>query len=292
MAFATPEAPRVEVRYDGLRHDVRLPLAEVNVLPSLPRLLAEKARSAGRALARRPQPTVTIPALAGVSGVLRAGSSTLVLAAPGAGTTTFLRLLSGRLTKQHPDAVTYNGATEAQLEAAGTGLKRLAVYAPERDEHEPLLTVRETFTFAYRAAVPGAVRGAGGSALPAPPQYEALPREPVDVELESTSVAAQVPQPPAPQFKPLQQPAPGCVADAGAVTTSATAAPPPKAGKAAAGGSGASSVPRDLETMPPGWWFQPRTAYEMTAILGLEEAAGTIVGSGMIRGISGGQRKR
>lgn len=114
--------------------------------------------------------------LQGLSGVLRAGSSTLVLAAPGSGTSTLLRLLSGRERPQAAESITYNGVTQVRqgltcsfccslvkyprrpaqgaIAAAGINLRRLAAYAPENDDHEPLLTVTETFQFAYDMSVP------------------------------------------------------------------------------------------------------------------------------------------
>ena len=40
----------------------------------------------------------------------------------------------------------------------GVNLRRLVAYAPESDDHEPLLTVEETFQFAYDMSVPPPLR--------------------------------------------------------------------------------------------------------------------------------------
>jgi len=77
-----------------------------------------------------------------------------------AGKSALLRALAGR----HPtggvegkgtnvaEAVTFNGRTPTQLDAAGVRLERLAAYAPQEDVQEPLLTVRETLTLAHLLA--------------------------------------------------------------------------------------------------------------------------------------------
>lgn len=101
-------------------------------------------------LCRRNAPA--LPALRGVCGRLRPGTSTLVLAPPGAGASTLLRVLSARLG-QSGGEVLYNGHTAAQLKASGVELRKLAAYGGESDDHEFLLTVKETLEFAHAAAV-------------------------------------------------------------------------------------------------------------------------------------------
>jgi energy-coupling factor transporter ATP-binding protein EcfA2 len=109
-----------------------------------------------------------------ISGRLRPGTACLILGPPGAGSSSLLRLLSGRL---QPSSVmllggqlTYNGRSAGQLKALdGVELRKLAAYSPEDDEHEFLLTVRETFDFAYKAAVlPPPAEAAAAAAAPPP----------------------------------------------------------------------------------------------------------------------------
>lgn len=274
------ELPQIEVRYGDLTHVVTVPVESISELPSLPRTIAERLRGCKRFLSRRPRQTVSLDAIAGVSGVLRAGTSTLIISAPGAGTTSFLRLLSGRLAKQNPGQVLYNGVTEGELEAGGVGLKRLAVYAPERDENEALLTVRETFDFiaslTYRAAQPdhaGEV-GAGGKS---------------DKRARPPPAGSQLPAPP--QFEPLEitrtEPVPALPTDVAAVVVVSS----PHSPQAPEEGRREHDVDSDGDR-DPAWWARPRTPEEMISVLELGEAADTVVGSDMVRGVSGGQRKR
>jgi len=98
------------------------------------------------------------PVLNCISGRLRPGTACLILGPPGAGSSSMLRLLSGRLQPSSSmllgGQLTYNGRSAGQLKALdGVELRKLAAYSPEDDEHEFLLTVRETFDFAYKAAV-------------------------------------------------------------------------------------------------------------------------------------------
>lgn len=105
--------PIVEIRFSYLSHQVGVAVAD-STPSNIFRQLARGACSLFRKTDKR-----KLGVLRGMSGVLRPGSSTLLLAAPGAGTSTFLRLLSGRARPQDPSCITYNGATQvgARLEA-------------------------------------------------------------------------------------------------------------------------------------------------------------------------------
>jgi len=112
-----------------------------------------KASAAGHAASQG-----GFPVLNCISGRLRPGTACLILGPPGAGSSSMLRLLSGRLQPSSAmllgGQLTYNGRSAGQLKALdGVELRKLAAYSPEDDEHEFLLTVRETFDFAYKAAV-------------------------------------------------------------------------------------------------------------------------------------------
>ena len=90
--------------------------------------------------------------LRGCGGTLRAGTATLVLAAPGAGASTLLRLLTARAAPQAGSRVLYNGLSAAELEAAGVSAARLCALASSADAHEPTLSVAETLRFACALA--------------------------------------------------------------------------------------------------------------------------------------------
>jgi ABC-type multidrug transport system ATPase subunit len=108
---------------------------------------------------------VRVAALDNISAEFPAGSSTVVLAAPGSGSSTLLRLVSGRVLSTPPSAVTWSGADAAALKVAGVSLARLAAYCREADEHEAHLTVSETLHFAHSTGVvaPTSTHGSVGA---------------------------------------------------------------------------------------------------------------------------------
>ena len=96
--------------------------------------------------------------------------SHIVLLAPVAGKTAFLRALTGR----HPTGgssdprpghadwsarVTYSGCTSRDLAKHGVALSRLAAFLPQDDTFEPLLTVKETLNFAHALYSPRPLEG-------------------------------------------------------------------------------------------------------------------------------------
>jgi ABC-type multidrug transport system ATPase subunit/ABC-type multidrug transport system permease subunit len=92
-------------------------------------------------------------ALKNCSGVLKPGSSTIVLGSPGSGKSMLLRMCSGR-ERLADGSVTYNGQTKEQLAENEIMVTRLACYAPQTDIHEPLLTVEETMSFVHSLSYP------------------------------------------------------------------------------------------------------------------------------------------
>jgi ABC-type multidrug transport system ATPase subunit len=92
-----------------------------------------------------------------ISGVLRPGTMTLILAPPGGGKSLLLRALAGRMAagrgkpgglSRDSGHVRYGGLTEEEARAQGVSLSKLASYMPQGDEHYAQLTVRETMEFA------------------------------------------------------------------------------------------------------------------------------------------------
>ncbi|KAG2506622.1 hypothetical protein JM16_009120 [Phytophthora kernoviae] len=92
-------------------------------------------------------PMMTKHALHPMSGIIKPGSMTLILANPGAGKSTFLKALAGKLQD--------NSQTEIGGEILYSGLRgeeidliKLTGLVDQTDNHIPTLTVRETFKFA------------------------------------------------------------------------------------------------------------------------------------------------
>ena len=134
--------PKVDVTYDSLTHTLLIPVADTgitNVAESVGRFFTSPFKS--------PQKR-ELKILNGVSGQLRAGTSTLVLGNGGGGKTSLLRRLAARdgqgtAPGEFGGRVLWNGEIPDPLHA-----RKLASFAPQKDIHEPLLTVRETLTFA------------------------------------------------------------------------------------------------------------------------------------------------
>lgn len=101
---------------------------------------------------RAPKTRLKVLGAEGAVGRFEPGSATLVLSNPGGGKTSLLNAVAGRLPLT-AGSLTWNGAPPG-APASGSGVlgtgsvKRIAVVAPQRDAHEPLLTVRETLQFA------------------------------------------------------------------------------------------------------------------------------------------------
>ena len=153
-AAAGPPLPLVELRYSGLSYSVKLQAQQQarNELPSVFRTAANVALALPRRLlalgAPRPPPARDFAILDDVSGVIRPGTLTLLLAPPGHGKSAFLKALTQMLpAKELKGDITYSGVTAAEAPARGVYLGALCQYVNQVDEHLPQLTVRETFDF-------------------------------------------------------------------------------------------------------------------------------------------------
>lgn len=87
-------------------------------------------------------------ALQNISATFRPGTMTLILAPPGHGKSSLLKLIAGRLAPT-VGTVKYSGKTEAELRAMGVNRKLLTAYVDQFDVNFPHLTVEETIMFAW-----------------------------------------------------------------------------------------------------------------------------------------------
>jgi energy-coupling factor transporter ATP-binding protein EcfA2 len=102
-------------------------------------------------------PQYRVDILHPITGRIRPASMTLLMGPPGCGKSTLLKALAGRLdansSSDHLEGrVTYNGMTEKDKLFL---LAKLVSYVDELDEHIPLLTVKETFEFAWNVTTGG-----------------------------------------------------------------------------------------------------------------------------------------
>ncbi|OWZ06943.1 Pleiotropic drug resistance protein transporter [Phytophthora megakarya] len=90
---------------------------------------------------------VTKHALYPMSGIIKPGTLTLILANPGSGKSTFLKALAGKLKNNSKTTlegeILYSGLRGDEID-----LTKLAGLVDQTDNHIPTLTVRETFKFA------------------------------------------------------------------------------------------------------------------------------------------------
>jgi ABC-type multidrug transport system ATPase subunit len=80
-------------------------------------------------------------------GILKSSTSIAILASPGAGSTLFLRLLSGIDTCQLGSSILYNGLSSKELQKHGVNICFATNFLSEKDYLEPELTVLETVEF-------------------------------------------------------------------------------------------------------------------------------------------------
>lgn len=87
--------------------------------------------------------------LKNISGAFRPGRLTLLLGQPGSGKSSLMKVLSGRFPMSKSirleGDITYNGVARGELVKV---LPQFIAYVGQRDKHFPVLTVKETLTFA------------------------------------------------------------------------------------------------------------------------------------------------
>ncbi|RLN15209.1 hypothetical protein BBJ28_00022393, partial [Nothophytophthora sp. Chile5] len=134
------QLPTPEVRFENLSFSVQVPAdvaGQGTVGSHLRQLMTPWKKPA----------TVTKDALHPMSGIIKPGSMTLILANPGAGKSTFLKALAGKLQNNAKTAIggeiLYSGLRGDEID-----LIKLVGLVDQTDNHIPTLTVRETFKFA------------------------------------------------------------------------------------------------------------------------------------------------
>ena len=160
--MSAPIVPSIEVRFSHLRYSIKQSATTSHsTIPTVGSTLTKIATAPFRAVGAiagkirgRGAPVAAPPAnstftiLDDVSGVLRPGTLTLLLAPPGHGKSALLKALTQMLpAKELQGEVLYSGLSPAAAPAAGVHLGSLCQYVNQVDEHLAQLTVRETFDF-------------------------------------------------------------------------------------------------------------------------------------------------
>ncbi|KAG6615938.1 ATP-binding Cassette (ABC) Superfamily [Phytophthora cinnamomi] len=142
------QLPTPEVRFESLSFSVQVP-AEAGAYGTVGSHLGSVFTPWQKI------PTTTKHALHPMSGIIKPGSMTLILANPGAGKSTFLKALAGKLQDNKQTdiggQVLYSG-----LKGEDIDLIKLTGLVDQTDNHIPTLTVRETFKFADIPTTPDA----------------------------------------------------------------------------------------------------------------------------------------
>uniref|UniRef100_M4B7Q5 ABC transporter domain-containing protein n=1 Tax=Hyaloperonospora arabidopsidis (strain Emoy2) TaxID=559515 RepID=M4B7Q5_HYAAE len=134
------QLPTPEVRFENLSFSVQVPAA-VGANATVGSYLSSIFTP------WRKVPMKTKHALHPMTGIIKPGSMTLVLANPGAGKSTFLKAMAGKLQDNEQTdiggEILYSGLKGAEID-----LIKLVGLVDQTDNHIPTLTVRETFKFA------------------------------------------------------------------------------------------------------------------------------------------------
>ena len=184
LRTSCPDLPRVPLAFRGLGYRVprdhhereetsldRQTYLETipNLLTVVPNLLRRLVRRASAASHRKranpsggltPEGTVSMGpssdfcALAACSGVIPAGSMTIIMAPPGHGKSVLLKALSAR-SLGDPNLsgeIRWGGVNREEANRRGLQLRRLCAYAEQVDNVYPTLTTLETIDFAVNSA--------------------------------------------------------------------------------------------------------------------------------------------
>jgi ABC-type multidrug transport system ATPase subunit/ABC-type multidrug transport system permease subunit len=141
--------PEVEVCFQDLHVSARLPVAKPGSQgPHVPTIWTQIQQDVMKLFSR--QATAEKKILSGITGVFKPTRITLVLGHPGSGKSSLLKILSGRFpmdqTIHVSGDITYNGKPRAEVLSR---LPRFAGYTNQKDDHQPTLTVQQTFEFAH-----------------------------------------------------------------------------------------------------------------------------------------------
>ena len=149
-----PALPNLELRYRDLCYGVKLQAQQQarSELPSFFRTVKNVALALPRRIlaagSARPPPARDFVILDHVSGVIKPGTLTLLLAPPGHGKSAFLKAITQTLPAgELKGEITYSGVAAKDAPSKGVYLGALCQYVNQVDEHLAQLTVRETFEF-------------------------------------------------------------------------------------------------------------------------------------------------
>lgn len=143
VAKHTPPMPDVHIEWENLSYHVERPADD----GSIPNVASAAVGTITGLLGAAKKKTSTFHVLNNVSGYLRPGTLTLLLAPPGHGKSAMMKALAGRISSSKlAGKVWYGGRSPSEINVA-----RLVNYVDQTDIHLPLLSVEESLDFAQKA---------------------------------------------------------------------------------------------------------------------------------------------
>ncbi|KAK9826588.1 hypothetical protein WJX74_004476 [Apatococcus lobatus] len=284
LAAAGLKPPTVTVEYQKLNVEADALVGSANI-PSLTNVFAATLKSL---VGLGGLDTAPLAVLKDVQGVLKPGRITLLLGPPGSGKSAFMQVLAGRMKATSFLRVSgdlrYNGVRPKDFNIA-----RTAAYVHQFDSHIAGLTVHETLTFARACQVPNDSSGEFNA-------FTELRRNAGNLDKSSTALLG------------------GISKGKGAPSDLSPLGPRPRQDKAAAGrpdaedgsasggiaayagpaeASGSTEDHHDvIDKLMQSMDGAGIVAEFIIRVLGLTNCADTPLGNEMIRGVSGGERKR
>uniref|UniRef100_A0A0E0BY04 ABC transporter domain-containing protein n=1 Tax=Oryza meridionalis TaxID=40149 RepID=A0A0E0BY04_9ORYZ len=140
------EFPKIEVRYEDLTVDAYVHVGS-RALPTIPNFICNMTEAFLRHLRIYRGGRVKLPILDDVSGIIRPSRMTLLLGPPSSGKTTLLLALAGRLG---PGLKVSGNITYNGHHLNEFVPQRTSAYVSQQDWHASEMTVRETLEFAGR----------------------------------------------------------------------------------------------------------------------------------------------
>ena len=145
-----PDAPKLDICFQHLNYEVKVPADEVRV-PSISKSFLDFFRW----ISFQQQKPVPLQVFQDCTGLIPHGRMTLVLAPPGAGKSQLLKTLAGRMRseKRVTGDLWYNGLSADEQLQVGQYVEKLCALVAQGDVHMANLTVRETLKFSLDSCV-------------------------------------------------------------------------------------------------------------------------------------------
>ncbi|KAK9807392.1 hypothetical protein WJX73_000014 [Symbiochloris irregularis] len=271
--------PSVTIEYSGLEVEVDALLNKA----SIPTLYNAVLNTVKGCVGLGKLSTKRTNVLSNVTGRLVPGRITLLLGPPGAGKSVFLKALGGQLPTskyvRRKGSVKYNGHTQEEFV-----VQRTIALVDQIDAHIPSLTVTETLAFARQCQVGPGAGARGGQVDIVAELRRARARKGSDLN----SKIAELQRQHSDNKAQAQAQAQGSATVTKDAVRAALNAEQQKDQKL----PGEATEDEEFERLVSDVWGTTVKTEVLMRILGLANCRDTVLGGAMVRGVSGGERKR